>query len=214
MKWLALGLAVIVVLLVVAQLTLPRLAERHVREELRREGGTVASVEVKAFPAVKLLFRHADEVRAHLTSAQLAGAGDVAAELRRANGVGHLEVRVDRMALGPLRLRDLRLTKRGDRLHGEAAVTREDLARAMPAQVGLEPVAAGDGTLVLKATAGPFTVRARLSARDGALVIAPDGLLGGFASLTVFNDPRLPVTGVGARMRPDGYTFTADGRLT
>jgi hypothetical protein len=79
--------------------------------------------------------------------------------------------------------------------------------------VGLTPVAAGDGQLVLEAVAGPLSVRARLSARDGALVIAPDGLLGGFASLTVFSDRRVRVTGVGARSRADGFTVTATGAL-
>jgi hypothetical protein len=49
-------------------------------------------------------------------------------------------------------------------------------------------VAAGGGQLVLQASAGPVNVRARLSARDGRLVIAPDGLLGGLAALTVFED--------------------------
>ena len=92
-------------------------------------------------------------------------------------------------------------------------MTQGDLAAALPPAVGLQPVAAGDGQLVLEVAAGPISARARLSARDGALVIAPDGLLGGFASLTVFSDRRVRVTGVGARSRADGFTVTATGAL-
>jgi hypothetical protein len=57
------------------------------------------------------------------------------------------------------------------------------------------------------------TVRARLSARDGALVIAPEGLLGGLGSLTVFRDSRVHVSAVGSKLGADGFTITASGRL-
>ena len=38
-------------------------------------------------------------------------------------------------------------------------------------------------------------------------------VLGGFAALTVFSDPRIEVRRVGARPRAGGYTFTAAARL-
>jgi LmeA-like phospholipid-binding len=209
---LAIAAAVLLGLLVVVQLVLPRLAEHYVRSEVRRNGGDVASVHVSAFPAIKLLWRHADTVRLHLRSARL-GVGDLAEELQRAAGVVRLDATIAQMDLGPLRLRDIELRKRGDRLDGAATVTREDLSAALPVAVGLTPVEADDGALVLRASVGPLSARARLSASDGALRIAPDGLLGGFASLTVFRDPRVAVTGVGARPATDGFTLTAEGRL-
>jgi hypothetical protein len=207
----AAAIGVLVALLVVAQLVLPSVAERRLRDELA-DRGSVRSVAVSSFPAVELLFERADRVEVRMGESRL-GIGDLGDQLERTRGVGELDARVDLLRLGPLLLRDLRLGKADGQLTGEAALTREDLANALPVDIGLEPVESGDGQLVLEATVGPVTARARLSARDGALVIAPDGLLGGFATLTVFEDPRVVVTGVGARPRPDGFTVTAEGHL-
>jgi hypothetical protein len=44
-------------------------------------------------------------------------------------------------------------------------------------------------------------------------VIAPEGLLGGLGSLTVFRDSRVQVTDVGSTPGGDGFTLTAAGRL-
>lgn len=212
MKRPAIGAAVIVVaLLVLAQVALPRLAERSLRSQLRPTG-RVLSVHVSAFPALKLLFHRADDVRVHLADARL-GVGDLADRLDTTRDTGSLDARVDRLDLGPLALRDLRLRKDGSRLDGQASVSQADLESALPVDLGLTPVESGDGALVMRAAVGPVTVRARLSASDGALLIAPDGLLGGFASVRVFEDPRLEVTGVGARPRAGGFTLTASGRL-
>jgi hypothetical protein len=211
-KRLAAGLAVLVVALGASQWLLPRAAERQVRDELK-SSGRVESVSVSAFPALKLLFGRADRVDVRMGETT-AGTGKLADLLASTHRTGVLRATATSMNLGPLVLRDLRLRKDGARLSGEAAVTRADLADALPAPVGLRPVAAGGGELVLEADAGPIAVRARLSARDGALVIAPDGLLGGFASLTVFSDPRIRVSAVGARSRADGFTLTASGALS
>jgi hypothetical protein len=209
---LAFAAGALVLLLVVAQFALPPIAERYVRDEVRKRGGVVESVHVSAFPAIKLLFRHADSVDLKLRSAKL-GVGDLASELERAHGVAKLDATIAQMDLGPLRLRDITLRKRGSALDGAASVTTADLSRALPVDVGLKPVEADANGLVLQGTIGPITARARLSATDGALKIAPEGLLGGLASLTVFQDPRIAVTGVGARSRADGFTLTASGRL-
>lgn len=212
MRRLAIGAAVLVLaLLVLAQVGLPALAERSLRSQLAATGRVVA-VEVSAFPAIKLLFHRADDVRVHLANARL-GAGDLADRLDETRDTGSLDARVDVLDLGPLKLRDLRLRKEGSRLRGEASVTQADLQAALPVDLGLEPVSSGDGALVMEAAVGPVTVRARLSASDGALLIAPDGLLGGFASVRVFDDPRVEVTGVGAQPRAGGFTLTASGRL-
>ena len=66
---------------------------------------------------------------------------------------------------------------------------------------------------MLEGAVGPISARARLTARDGALVIAPEGLFGGLGSLTLFKDSRVQVTEVGSRTGPDGFTLTAAGRL-
>ena len=213
MRRLAVGAAVFVVaLLVLAQVALPPLAERSLRSELASTG-RVVSVDVSALPAVKLLFHRADSVRVHLRQARL-GVGDLADRLDSTRDTGSLDARLDELDLGPLKLRDLSLRKSGARLDGEASVTVADLQSALPVDLGLTPVESGDGALVMEAALGPVTVRARLSTSDGALLIAPDGLLGGFASVTVFEDPRVRVEGVGARARSDGgFTVTASGVL-
>jgi hypothetical protein len=207
----AAGVALLVAAFLATELVLPRQAENRVRDELRGSA-RVEAVEVHAFPALKLLFGHADRVDVRVDEAT-AGTGKLAELLASTDRTDELRATARTVRLGPLVMRDMRLRKDGSRLSGEAAITEADLAAALPPAVGLTPVAAGDGQLVLEAVAGPLSVRARLSARDGALVIAPDGLLGGFASLTVFSDRRVRVTGVGARSRADGFTVTATGAL-
>ena len=66
---------------------------------------------------------------------------------------------------------------------------------------------------MLEGSVGPITARARLTARDGAVVVAPEGLLGGLGSVTVFKDSRVKVTDVGATPGPKGITITASGTL-
>ena len=207
----AAGIAVLVAAFLASEYFLPRQAEQRVRDELR-DTAKVEDVEVSAFPALKLLFGHADRVDVRVDEATT-GTGKLAELLASTKRTDELRATARTVRLGPLVMRDLRLRKDGARLSGEAAVTQADLTAALPPAVGLQPVAAGDGQLVLEANAGPISVRTRLSARDGALVIAPDGLLGGFAALTVFSDRRVRVTGVGARSRADGFTVTATGAL-
>jgi hypothetical protein len=207
-KRLALGVAV---LLVASQFALPRLASSRLRSELAPTG-TVTSVRVHAFPALKLLFQRADSVEVRMSRARL-GAGDLADRIARTKRTHSLDARVAIATLGPLKLRDVRLAKDGDALRGEASLTQADLAAALPIDLGLRPVSSADGALVMEADVGPVSIRARLSASDGALLIAPDGLLGGFAAVPVFSDPRVRVLSVGARSQADGFTVVARADL-
>jgi hypothetical protein len=208
-----LGAAVFVAaVLFASQVFLPRIAESRVRHELASTGH-VTSVHVSAFPALKLLFERADSVTVRMSSASL-GTGDIGERLASTRRTHDLDVAVDTFELGPLRLRDVSLHKSGSRLTGEASLTESDLADALPVDLGLRPVSSSDGALVMEADVGPVAVRARLSAADGALLIAPDGLLGGFASVTVFEDHRVRVLSVGARPRADGFTVVTRGRLS
>lgn len=207
---LALG-GLVVAIFVGGQLALPRLAERRIERQLR-DTGEVRRVSVSVFPAVKLLWRHADRVHIDIGDAR-AGTGRLVKLLREARGVGRLDARVARLRLGPLLLRDVRFAKHQALLNGEAAVTDADLTAALPSQFGVRPVDTGDGQLVLEGTAGPFAARARLVASDGAVVIAPEGLLGALGTLTVFRDARIEVTSVGSKPREGGFTLSASGRL-
>ena len=186
------GLAVAA--LVGGQLALPRVAERRITSDLA-ESGRVTRVEVEMA-----------EVRAGTT-------GRLVELLRRTRETRELDARADLVTLGPLRLHAAMLTKDHDRLRGEATVSEAELATALPSQLRLRPIDDPAGELVLEGQIGPVTARARLTARDGALVVAPEGLLGGLGSLTVFKDSRVQVTDVGSRTGPDGFTLTAAGRL-
>ena len=193
------------------QIALPRVAERRITSDLA-ETGQVRRVSVEALPAVKLLFKRADRVEIDMAEAR-AGTGRLAKLLRQTRGARELDARVALVHLGPLQLRGVALRKDHDRLSGRASVSDADLAAALPRQLALRPVDDPAGELVLEASAGLFTARARLSARDGALVIAPEGLLGGLGSLTIFRDSRVQVTDVGSRVGDGGFTVTAAGRL-
>ena len=211
MKLLAVGAAVFVAaLFLAAQLLLPGYAEDRLRDDLT---GEIRRVEVRAMPAIKLLFGRADRVEVEMGEVRT-GQRDLADLLARTADTDELDAQAAVLRVGPFVARDARMTKRGDALRGEAAVRTDELTAALPVEIGLRPVESADGQLVLEATAGPIAVRARLSARDGALVIAPDGLLGGFAALTVFSDPRVQVRGVGARPAAAGFVLTAEATVS
>src|SRR5215210_8627755 len=204
-------LALVVAVLVGGQIVLPRMAERRITRDLAATG-EVRHVAVEAHPALKLLFKRADRVEIDMAEAR-AGTGKLAKLLRRTSGARRLEARVDLVRVGPLQLRGVALHKDHDRLRGEASVSDADLAAALPRQLAVRPVDDPGGELVLEGAVGVFTARARLSARDGALVIAPDGLLGGLGSLTLFRDSRVQVEEVGSRLGAGGFTLSAAGRL-
>lgn len=199
--------------LVGGQLALPRVAERRLTSDLA-ESGRVTRVEIDAMPAIKLLFSRADRVEVEMAEVRAGTTGRLVELLRRTRSTRELDARADLVTLGPLRLHAAMLTKDDDRLRGQATVSEAELAAALPRQLRVRPVKDPAGELVLEGTIGPITARARLTARDGALVIAPEGLLGGLGSLTLFRDSRVDVTEVGSHAGRDGFTLTAAGRLT
>jgi hypothetical protein len=204
-------LGLLVAALVGGQLVLPRVAERRITDDLSANG-EVRRVSVEALPALKLLFKRADRVEIEMTEAR-AGTGKLAQLVRRTRATRELDARVDVVRVGPLQLRGVALRKDHERLSGQASVSEAELAAALPRQLALRPVEDPAGELVLEGAVGPLTARARLTARDGALVIAPEGLLGGLGSLTVFRDSRVQVEQVGSTLGADGFTLTAAGRL-
>jgi hypothetical protein len=205
------GLAVAA--LVGGQLALPRAAERRISSDLSKSGH-VTRVHVQAVPAVKLLFGRADKVDVRMSEVQAGTTGRLVQLLRQTKGTKQLDAKVDLVTLGPLRLHAAMLVKDQDRLTGQATVSNAELAAALPPQLSLRPVDDASGELVLEGGVGPFSARARLTARDGALVVAPEGLLGSLGSLTLFKDSRVQVTDVGSRPAADGFTLTASGTLT
>lgn len=218
MRRLALIVALVVVVLIgVAQLALPGLAVRRLRDRLARHG-TVERVEVHAVPAIELLWGHADRVVVRMSSYAPGPTSRLADLFAHASATDRLDAETGQLSTGLLTLRDATVRKSGAQLDGRARLTDADLRAALPPVLDVRPVASGDGQLVLQGTAtllgASVSIRARLLALAGRLVLEPEGLpLGALASITVFSDPRVAIEGVGASRTSNGYVLTARARL-
>ena len=206
---------VVILVLVVAQFVLPGVAADRLRDRLSRSGNVI-SVEVHAFPAIKLLWNHADRVVVRMGRYQSA-ASTVADLLSQTSTVGSLDASAQEFTSGLLTVRNAALRKRGNQLVGTAVVTESDLRRAIPILQSVVPVRSSDGRLTLRGTASLFgvtaTVDATVSASDGKLIVSPDVPFGGLATLTVFSNPHVEVQSVGATPAPGGFRVTATGMV-
>jgi FHA domain-containing protein/DUF2993 family protein len=202
----------------VGQLVLPGVAERHLRSQLGRYG-PVRVVKIASAPAVKLLWHRADSVTVVMDSyrSEPGGHGSLGDFLSRTRSTGNLDVRVGTLHSQLLTLHDVRLRKEGDELVGQARLTQRDLTAALPSFLGLRPVSASADGIVVQVVASAFGHRAGtkldITADGGRMVVRPQGLLGSFATITVFNDPRVYVESLGAELRGDNYFLTVRARL-
>jgi hypothetical protein len=215
-RLIALGVVgVVLLVLVVAQLVLPGIAASRLRDQLSRSG-TVLSVKISAFPAIQLLWGHADRVVVRMGRYQ-AGASQIGGELGGAADVGSLDVSAQEVQSGLLTVRDARLRKDGNELIATAVVRQADLRAAVPFLENVQPVASSGGQLILRGTASLLglnaTVDAVVAARDGALVVAPDVPFGGIATITLLNDPHVRVQSVSAASVPGGFSIEARAAL-
>jgi hypothetical protein len=190
----------LVVLLVLAQVFLPKLAASRISERIGKYG-SVDSVHVSAWPAVELLWKHADSVNVHATRLRVSPAqtGKLLAE---ASGTDRVEVSVDSAREGPLALRDVRFHKRGSRMSATAQLGTADVTPALPPGIGVQLLGSGGGKVEVRASGGLFGVGASVDAvaeaDGGKLVVHPRGLLLEALELTLFSDRRVYVTGVSA----------------
>jgi hypothetical protein len=205
----------VVAVLVVAQLVLPGIAAQQLRDRLARSG-QVLEVQVHAFPALELLWHHADSVVIRLGSYR-SGSAALGSNLDQTSDVGSLRASVGELDTGLLTLRDATLVKHGSQLTGNATVTEADLRRALPILQSVTPVASGDGQLTLRGTATLLgvtaSVDATVRAQDGQLVVLPDVPFGGLATITVFSNPHLSVESVGASPAPGGFLVRGTAAL-
>jgi hypothetical protein len=216
-KRLAVIAAVLAVLLVLglAQLVLPGVAAQGLRDRLARSG-TVISVKVSAFPAIELLWHHADRVVVRMADYRSA-VGALGSTLASAADAGSIDASASQLQAGLLMLRDATLTKRGDRLVGRARVSEADLQAAVPFLDNVQPVASGGGQLTLRGVATLFgvtaSVDATVAAQSGRVIVQPDVPFGGLATVTVFSNPHVDVQGVAAAAAPGGFSVLAQGAL-
>jgi hypothetical protein len=218
MRRIAAGLATlvaIVALLAVAQLVLPGIAAQTLRDRLSRNG-RVISVEVDAFPAIELLWHRADKVVIRMQQYR-SNPSNLGSMLSQAGDVGTFDASAAEVDSGLLTLRDATVRKRGEELIGSARVTESDLRSALPILDSVQPVASGDGQLVLRGTATLLgitaSVDATVRAQDGQLVVEPNVPLGALATISVFSNPHLAISAVGANPAPGGFAVTATGQL-
>ncbi|HJZ62510.1 MAG TPA: hypothetical protein VKD47_10180, partial [Miltoncostaeaceae bacterium] len=138
------GLAVLALgALGAAQLALPRIAEARIRDRLDTVG-SVRAVHVSAFPAIKLLFGHADSVRISMDRASVGKITGGSKLFSQIGNVGAVDARVDQLAVGPLVLQDARVEKRGGVLRATGVFPRTHLADGlMLAAVGVKPAPGG-----------------------------------------------------------------------
>lgn len=207
------GAAVLVLLIAASQFVLPLLAERRLADELEQYGPR-PEVDVSAFPAIKLLFGRADRVAVHADMARVQPAS-VVDELSARADVDQVDVSIGELQVGALQLADVRISKDGDDARAAATVTLQGLQLALRDLANLRVLPSDDGILI----AGEVTVfgrtvggRARVRAQDGKLVVGVEGLPLG--TITLLDDDRLRVTGVGAREVPGGYRLSIEGVLT
>ena len=213
--WSGAGLLILLLLAAVAQLVLPGLAAQDIRDRLARSG-QVLEVRVDAFPAIELLWHHADTVVVRMASYRSAPAA-LERNVAAVADAGKLDASAEILTSGLLTVRNASLHKRGNQLTGTATVTQADLRASLPVLDSVVPVASGGGQLTLRGTATVFGVTASVDAtvgpQDGALVVSPNVPFGALATITLFSDPAVVVEGVDATPSPDGFVATVHARL-
>lgn len=197
-------------LVVLAQLLLPTLAAKRVRDRVARYG-TVKSVSVSAFPAFELLWGKADSVNVGAGSLSVP-ASKVAALLWEAHTVGDMRFGADYATLTGipsltegLTVSDLHTRKRGSTISASATLTQQRLNEALPTGFRIEPVASGNGEVEARASGGLFGVQASIAVLvkplEGRLVAEPQGFpLASLATVTLFSDTHLKIGSVGVRV--------------
>jgi hypothetical protein len=219
-------LIVVVGLVVLAQVVLPSVAAKRVEDRVGRYG-TVRSAHVSAFPAVELLWGKADKVTVDagtltVTPAQI---GSLLWESRAARDMTvtarTVNLRVPVLLPTGLPVSGVRMEKHGSTIHATATLTQAQLDSALPSGFHVQPVAAGEGQLQVRASGGLFGVQATIEAvvrpLEGKLVAEPKGFpLAGVATVTLFSDLHLKVESIGVRVlsrTPLAYGLTLEAIL-
>jgi ubiquinone biosynthesis protein UbiJ len=205
------AVAVVVLLLAIAQLVLPGIAAQNIRSRLSHSG-RVLDVHVSAFPAIELLWHQADSVVVHMASYR-SNAATLSSNLSQVADVGSLDAYANVLSTGLLTVRGASLHKRGNELTATATVLEADLRNSLPVLGSVQPVASAGGALTLRGTATVLgvgaTVDATVRPQDGALVVSPDVPFGGLATITLFSNSKIAVTGVSATPVAGGFALTA-----
>ncbi len=169
---------------------------------------------MSAWPAVKLLWGKADSVTVRAGQLKLSPA-QTAKLLWEARGASTMDVTAASVNEGGLHLSDASLHKRGRALSAHARITAAGVRAALPEGVDVQLLSSEHGEVEVRASGGIFGVKTSLDAvagaSEGKLVAHPLGLLLSGLRLTLFDDPRVYVEGVGASAetgQPPSYLLT------
>jgi hypothetical protein len=211
----------LVVGLVAAQLVLPGIAARMVRDQLGKYG-SVRSASVRAFPAIELLWGRAESASVQAGDLRMS-VSQLDGLLPKARGIQRIALNAASLQVGPLRMRDVDVEKRGEALRVRGRIDQADLQGVLPAGVTAQLVENAQGTVEVRVSGSLFGVGASilvvLSAQEGKLVAQPQGFpFAGLARLTLFADPRLFVQSVGLSSQAhvgggESYLLTLRARL-
>jgi DUF2993 family protein len=211
-------LAVAALILLVAQLALPSIATDRISSRVGRYG-VLERVSVSAWPAIELLWGSADSSSVRAKRLRLSPS-QAARLLWEARGVDKLELTASEVQVGPLRLSDARLHKRGSSLAAEAVISEADVKAALPPGLSVSLLGSEAGVVKVTASGGLFgggpTVTAIAGPSEGRLVVHPTGSALEGVRLTLFADRHVHVDGVGAGARPGSprsYRLTMTARL-
>lgn len=192
------------VALILAQVFLPGIAASRIRARIARYG-TVESVSVSAWPAVKLLWGSADSVTVRTQGLQ-ESPGQAAALLWEARGLGDMKLTAASAQIGRLVFSDVSFDKRGHALSVQARTTDAEVRAALPEGWNAQLVKSEGGEIELSVSGALFgigaTVNAVASANEGRLVVRPRGFLIEALQLTVFEEPHVYVESVSASAEP------------
>jgi hypothetical protein len=209
---------VVLLALALAQLLLPRLAASRITSRVGRYG-KVESVSVSAWPALKLLWGSADSVRVTARDLSLSP-GQAAKLLWEGRQAASMDVSAQSVKVGPLRVQEAQLRKRGSSLSAEGLASEADVRAALPPGWAVQLLGSEAGRVTVRASGGLFGIGASVDAvalaREGRLVAHPLGLLLEGLQLTLFADPHVQVLGVGASRdegQPSGYRLSMRASL-
>jgi hypothetical protein len=211
---------IVLVALVAAQVLLPGIAASRLRSDLEAHASNV-HVEVKAFPAIKLLFKRADRVTVDVTGYNSGGEGpgtSLPDLLARTKAVGKLDVHVRVLEDRLLRMQDVRLRKDGNTLVADVALRTADVDAALPARLRVSGGSDSDGLSVAGVTSvfgTELRAQAKILVDDrGRIVLRPEGIpLASLVTVPIFSDPRIAVEAISARPTADGFAIVARGHL-
>jgi hypothetical protein len=127
--------AILIVVLVVSQLVIPALAARVIEHRLTKDGGT-AHVSLRAFPALRLLFKHGDSISVTGENLTVPLGGGRQHVLKKLDGFDSAHIHLTGVTSGPFHTSSFSLDKSGGGSAYDLAVRASFTPSALAAYLG------------------------------------------------------------------------------